>query len=153
MNPKDLVGAKKAPLRYVPPALNIAVSQVMEHGASKYGPFNWREQPVSAMTYIEAIFRHLYAWMDGQNSAEDSGLSHLAHAAAGLGILIDAEFNGSLLDDRATPGPAADMLRALDKSQPKGDMNGNIVPEAWGTGDGQVFSIRCDDPDCTWHAN
>lgn len=115
MNPKDTVGAKKAPLRYVPRALDIEVAAVMATGAAKYGPFNWREQPVSAVTYAEAMLRHIYAWMEGQDNAEDSGLSHIAHVGASAGILLDAVANGTLLDDR-TKGPAADILRRLDQS-------------------------------------
>lgn len=118
INPKDLVGAKKAPLRYVPPALAIGAAPAMEEGALKYGPFNWREQPVSMVTYIEAIERHLNALKDGQDNAADSGHSHLGHIAANVSILLDAKAYGSLLDDRFHPGPAADMLRALDKSEP-----------------------------------
>lgn len=116
MNPKDSVGAKKAPLRYVPPALMLEVSRIMENGANKYGPYNWREQPVSAVTYVEAAMRHLFAWLDRQDNAEDSGLPHLAHAAASLGILLDAIAGGNMLDDRFTAGPAADILRRLDQS-------------------------------------
>jgi len=117
MNPKDSVGAKKAPTRYVPQALVLEVAPVMANGAAKYGPFNWREQPVSAVTYAEAIQRHLSAWLDGQDNAEDSGLNHIAHIAASCGILLDAAANDSLLDDRV-PGPAANILRRLDKSAP-----------------------------------
>lgn len=119
MNPKDQVGAKKAPLRYVPSALVIGVSEAMDIGQRKYGPFNWREQPVSAMTYVEAIQRHLAAWVDGQDVAEDTGVHHLKHIGASVGILLDAlGIPGGLLDDRPTKGPAADLLRALDKSTP-----------------------------------
>lgn len=128
MNPKDSVGAKKAPLRYVPPALMLEVSRIMENGANKYGPYNWREQPVSAVTYVEAAMRHLFAWLDRQDNAEDSGLPHLAHAAASLGILLDAIAGGNMLDDRFTAGPAADILRRLDQSTsvpttPDGDVD------------------------------
>lgn len=121
-NPKDSVGAKKAPLRYVPPALMLEVSRIMENGANKYGPYNWREQPVSAVTYVEAALRHLFAWMDRQDNAEDSGLPHLAHAAASLGILLDAIAGGNLIDDRYTAGPAADILRRLDQSDAPGGL-------------------------------
>lgn len=120
-NPKDLVGAKKAPLRYVPAALVIEASGPMEDGAIKYGPFNWRDIPVELMTYIEAVQRHLAAFVDGQDNAEDSGHSHIGHAIAGLGIIADAKANGTLIDNRPTKGPAADMLRARDKSAKPAD--------------------------------
>lgn len=127
MNPKDKVGAKKAPTRYVPQALVLETAAVMATGATKYGPFNWREQPVSAVTYAEAMQRHLSAWVEGQDNAEDSGLNHIAHIAASCGILLDAAANGTLLDDR-TAGPAADVLRRLDKSVTHETKN---VVKAW----------------------
>jgi hypothetical protein len=116
MNPKDLVGAKKAPLRYVPSAVVIEASGPMEDGAIKYGPFNWRDQPVEMVTYLEAIERHLMALKDGQDNAEDSGHSHLGHIIAGAGIIADAKANGTLIDNRFAAGPAPDMLRERDKS-------------------------------------
>jgi hypothetical protein len=116
LNPKDLVGAKKAPLGVVPPALMIAAAPAMAVGAEKYGPFNWRKQPVQAMTYVEAVMRHLYAWIDGQDNAEDTNISHIGHAIAGLGILADAMAADNLIDNRPVFGPAADMLRDQDQS-------------------------------------
>lgn len=141
MNPKDLVGAKKAPLRYVPPALVIGVSEAMDIGQRKYGPFNWRLQPVSAMTYIEAIQRHLAAWVDGQDNAEDTGVHHLKHAGASIAILLDALGSGDgLLDDRPPKGPAAALLNELDKSAPPkathdGPCNHGVPCESNGDGD------------------
>ncbi len=116
MNPKDLVGAKKAPLGVVPPSLVPFVAPAMAVGANKYGPFNWRKQPVQAMTYIEAAERHILAWVDGQENAEDTGVHHLAHALAGLAILADAISADNLIDNRPSPGPTADILRDQDKS-------------------------------------
>lgn len=119
-NPKDLVGAKKAPLRYVPPAGAIESSGPHEDGAIKYGPFNWRETPVEMVTYLEAIDRHLAALKDGQDVAEDSGYSHIGHIIAGANIIADAKAHGTLIDNRFAKGPAADMLRARDKSTTAG---------------------------------
>lgn len=115
-NPKDLVGAKKAPLGVVPPALMLGAAPAMQVGADKYGPFNWRGQPVQVMTYIEAIQRHLFAFTDGQDNAEDTGISHLGHAAASLGILMDAFALSNVIDNRPPPGAAPAMLRAQDHS-------------------------------------
>ena len=156
-NPKDLVGSKKAPLRYVPPALAIAASGPMEDGAIKYGPFNWREQPVEVLTYIEAVFRHLYAYLDGQDDAEDSGHSHIDHAIAGLGIIADARAHGSLIDNRYAKGPAAGMLRERDKTSPNFDPtiaawgpftrlgkgpSYDVTVEDWSTGEGPIIRLN-----------
>jgi hypothetical protein len=148
-NPKDLVGARKAPLRYVPPALMIAASGPMEDGAIKYGPFNWREYPVEVVTYVEAAIRHLLAFLDGQDRAEDSGHFHIDHAIAGLGIVADSREMGTLIDNRFHAGPAADMLRDRDKSVKSAPdesalatLHGpDIAVEPWGTGDGTFHGM------------
>jgi hypothetical protein len=123
MNPKDLVGAKKAPLKLVPPAAVIGTAEAMAIGAAKYGPYNWRDQPIEVMTYIEAVLRHIYAFVDGQDNAEDTGVHHLKHAAAGLAILLDVMAYPQVeatpyhyIDNRPPKGPAADALRAQDRS-------------------------------------
>ena len=115
-NPKDALGVRKAPLRFVPPALTIHASDAMAQGAEKYGPYNWREKSVKAMVYAEAMQRHLAAFIDGQDCAEDSGAHHLGHVAACCGIVLDALGVGNLIDDRPVSGPAADLLRARDKT-------------------------------------
>lgn len=117
MNPKDEIGVKKAPLRLVPPALVINCAPVMADGASKYGPYNWRDEAVQLSIYLEAAMRHILAYQDGQDNAEDSGLSHLAHAASCIAIIMDAEPIGCLIDDRPKPGPAAKLLAKQDKSK------------------------------------
>ena len=108
-NPKARVGSLKAPLHLVPPALSIGVAYALKDGAAKYGAYNWREEPINVSTYIGAILRHLYAYQDGEDYAEDSGVSHLAHVAACCALLMDSEAYGTLVDDR-NYGPAAEIL-------------------------------------------
>lgn len=110
MNPKDKIGLTKVPLRLVPPALMIEVSRVMQLGANKYGPYNWRENKVLATVYIEAALRHLLSYLDGETLDPESGASHLAHVAACMGILLDADAIGALDDDRPTKGAAAQLI-------------------------------------------
>lgn len=112
INPKDLVGATKAPLGLLPWTALIQVAPVFALGAAKYGPYNWRERgkPVQHMTYVEAAFRHLAAYVDGETTDPESGVSHLAHAVAGLLILLDASAVGNSKDNRPTPGVAAELL-------------------------------------------
>lgn len=115
-NPKDLVGARKSPVALVPGALVLWAAPAAKNGADKYGPFNWRQYPVEVMTYIEAMQRHLAAFVDGQDLAEDTGIHHLSHVAAGLGILCDSISLGIAIDNRPPKGPAADILRSQDHS-------------------------------------
>jgi hypothetical protein len=119
-NPKDKVGAKKAPLHLVPAALVIGVAEVMADGAEKYGPYNWREESIGFNTYLAAIERHLLALREGQDCSADSGHHHLKAIGANVAILLDAMAIGRLVDDRS-PGPASLLLEELDKS---------VVPEA-----------------------
>ena len=103
-NPKDKFGAAKPCLSYVPPVALMHEAVVMKLGADKYGPFNWRTKPVKAKTYIDAAIRHLLQWADGEELDEQSRASHLAHARACCGILLDAQHTGNLLDDRHKSG-------------------------------------------------
>jgi hypothetical protein len=110
VNPKDLLGLKKPPLDLIPPAFEIHVAMAMKDGAKKYSPFNWRGNKVRARVYVGAAKRHIAAWLDGEELAPDSGVHHLAHAAACMAILLDAQETGNLEDDRPTPGAAARLI-------------------------------------------
>jgi len=121
-NPKEALGIKKASTRYVPRCLMVAVGGVMALGGSKYGPFNWRQNPVEAMTYVEAIDRHLAAWAEGEDTDPESGESHLAHIAACCGLVIDAQEYGTLIDNRVA-GPVSSMLAARDLTPRKTDLS------------------------------
>ena len=114
VNPKDLLGVKKAPLHLVPPALRLLAAPAMAIGAERYGPYNWREKPVKLSVYLSALQRHIDALWDGEDYAEDSGVRHDAHAAACLAIIADARGVGNLIDDRPAKGPAPRLLKEQD---------------------------------------
>lgn len=114
-NPKDLLGIKKSPLHLVPPSAIIYLADGFEDGAAKYGSYNWREKKVQSSIYIAAALRHLLAYEDGEETAEDSGRHHLAHAMACLAILVDAKETGNLVDNRPIKGAAASMLKQREK--------------------------------------
>jgi len=120
-NPKDRVGVRKPPLHLIPPAAEILESAVMALGAKKYGAFNWRSANVKASVYVAAARRHLLQWFDGQNEDAESGVSHLAHARACLGILLDALATGHLADDRPTPGASALLIEMLSNDSHPSD--------------------------------
>lgn len=103
-NPKDAAGSSKTPFHLVPESATAQEAEVMRLGASKYGAYNWRTKAVKASVYVSALRRHLAAWFDRKDNDPESGLSHLAHARANLGILLDAEHVGQLIDDRPSPG-------------------------------------------------
>ena len=112
-NPKTAAGSRKAPLQFVPPAGMILEARVFALGAKKYSPYNWRESTVPASIYYEALLRHIFAWWDGEEYDEESGMSHLGHARACAAIILDAQAHGTLEDDRPPKGPAPALLASL----------------------------------------
>lgn len=117
-NPKDLLGMRKVPLNLVPPASMVYQALGMKNGAVKYGPWNWRANKVIASIYIGAAMRHLMAWLDGEEVASDSGVPHLGHALACIGILVDALETGNLVDDRPLPGATPKLLERYAEKSP-----------------------------------
>jgi hypothetical protein len=116
-NPKDIIGRSKPCMFFVPPGALLQVARVMELGASKYGPFNWRDKKVSWSAYYSAALRHLFAALDGEKADTESGMPHEAHAAACMAILLDAMATGNLVDDRPKPGCAAQLIKAMTKTK------------------------------------
>jgi hypothetical protein len=116
-NPKQAYGNKKVSLGLVPFSALIHFARAMMEGARKYGPFNWRKDPVESMTYIHAAMRHLACYADGERIDPESGVHHLGHVMACCGIVVDAEELGNLIDTRPTAGPAATMLRSFAQNQ------------------------------------
>lgn len=114
INPKDLNGRTKPGLGHVPPGPLYEVARAFDDGARKYGPFNWRETNVLASVYHDACKRHLDCWFHGHDTANDSGVHHLGHAVACLLILLDAEQQQSLGDDRPRHNvPLDDILQGI----------------------------------------
>lgn len=115
-NPKSAQGAKKFSLRLLPLPAEVEVNRALDDGRTKYGAANWRETGVAATVYVDAAKRHLAQWFDGgQENAADSGVHNLGHAMACLAILIDAQWNGKLIDDRPAPCRDTDLLLLRSK--------------------------------------
>jgi len=100
INPKDAIAAKKAPLGLIPKIGLIEVARVMELGAKKYGPYNWRENAVKEQVYIDAASRHLMLAEYGEDQDDESAASHYAHVISCMLILLDAKATGNLIDNR-----------------------------------------------------
>ena len=80
------------------------MARVLENGAVKYGPYNWRDQQIGIQTYVGAIMRHTSAVRRGEDIDPESGLPHMAHIMATAAILIDATEHGMMIDDRPPNG-------------------------------------------------
>lgn len=118
-NPKSALGIKKPPLHLVSPLAILAESMAMAEGGMKYGPYNYRVDAVAATVYIAAALRHIFEWSQGSDKTKDSKLHPLGHARACLGILIDAEANGSMIDDRFKSEAYAKLVEEAEAMLPE----------------------------------
>lgn len=100
-NPKDAVGTGKVPgISVLPQRVLGEVGLGMLEGARKYGRHNYRVAGVRASVYVDAVWRHLAAWWEGEDIDPDSGLSHVTKAIASLFVLRDGMMQGNWEDDR-----------------------------------------------------
>ena len=129
VNPKEAMGALKAPMNACPPTALIELYAVMAGGAHKYGLFNFRDTEISAMTYIGAIRRHFMLWEDGQNTDEESGRSHLAHIMACCALALDAQHTSKLVDDRSKTGLVPLLLKDCARSHREFTANNMSIEE------------------------
>jgi hypothetical protein len=112
-NPKDLAASDRVDISLLPTSGIIHGAHACMDGARKYGPYNWRDEPIRVMGYLSATMRHIQAFIDGEDTAPDSKCHHLGHAIATCAILLDAFENESVIDDRPKKGRAAAILSEL----------------------------------------
>lgn len=93
--------AGKLRMDLIPPELNVAVSDILTFGATKYGDRNWEKGMDWGRVY-GALQRHLNAWWDPNQPDidEETGKSHLWHAACCIAFLVAYEQRKIGKDDR-----------------------------------------------------
>ena len=90
MDQKIKADAGKVRPSLVPVSLVNAVAEVREYGCRKYhDPENWKK--VEKQRYIDALYRHWLAYLDGRDRDLESGLPHLWHLACNAAFLIEME--------------------------------------------------------------
>ena len=113
-NPKQRYGDLKPDLSLVPGVAIAHAAMAFENGAVKYGPYNWRDKAVEARTYVAAAMRHLHAYLDGEEYSADTvaagkPVHNLGHVIACCAILLDAQEQGNLIDNRPLAGKSSAM--------------------------------------------
>lgn len=76
----------KPPIALVPRAGLELEALAFEHGRKKYGAWNWC-LGLPHERLASAALRHIIAWMDGEDNDPESGVSHIGHARACLGMI------------------------------------------------------------------
>lgn len=110
MNPKDKVGLTKLAIGLLPSTGVLWGAAACADGAAKYGAYNWREECIGYTVYLDAMLRHIYCLLDGEDYAKDSGKHHLGHIIATASILADAIENEGIINDRPVKGRASQIM-------------------------------------------
>lgn len=90
---------EKPDLSLVPRELLEETAKAFTYGAMKYGRYNFRAG-MDHHRILAAAMRHLVAYNEGEDLDPESGLSHLGHAAASIGMLLVLIRTGSGKDTR-----------------------------------------------------
>lgn len=77
----------KARLDLIDPKFMSELGDILRDGAKKYSEGGWKTIPNAKERYYAAAMRHLVAYKDGSAKDEESGCSHLMHAAANIMFL------------------------------------------------------------------
>lgn len=104
--------------RYVPQSALIPMVRVLEFGAKKYSPENWKKG-LSTTECMESLKRHWDAMMEGETHDPDSKLPHIGHIMCNAMFISWMQANKPEFDD-------------LKKENNKNDLNyrapGTISP-------------------------
>ena len=83
-HPAAASGAKREKLHVLPydlvpfQEMTEAYVRVAEFGAKKYEPWNW-SKGLSRVQILGSLLRHTFAYLRGEETDKDSGLSHTDH--------------------------------------------------------------------------
>jgi hypothetical protein len=78
----------KPELSLVYPSMLEAIARVRRYGIDKHGSSeDWRS--TDSIKHFDAMLRHIFAYLDGEEVDQASGLSHLAHVAANVMFEIE----------------------------------------------------------------
>jgi hypothetical protein len=66
-----------------------ATVEILTFGAEKYEPDNWKYVPDAKRRYFDALNRHLWDWKSGEQTDQETGKNHLAHAMCCLMFLYE----------------------------------------------------------------
>jgi hypothetical protein len=92
---------EKPPIHLLPLAALWEIARGMGYGKEKYDSYNWMKG-IEHSRLIDATFRHLIQYWQGEDTDEDSGLPHLALAGCEILMLIEMTLLRPDLDDRCS---------------------------------------------------
>jgi hypothetical protein len=104
LNTPDLsVGTKfdngKPRVTLIPSEATLEMAKAFTYGANKYADHNFKKG-IKYSRLADAAFRHLLAFVDGEDIDPESKNSHLGHALASIAMLTYMHANKPEMDDR-----------------------------------------------------
>ncbi len=127
-NPKDKIGSRKWRQYCVTPArVAWEVGIALLVGSLKYGRTNWRVAGITASVYVDAAKGHIDQFWEGEDLDPESQAHHIAHAIAGLNILLDSILRSDWNDDRPPKTEDMDLIRT--ETQAKVDRLFEMYPD------------------------
>lgn len=125
----------KPPMDLLPHESLVEVAKVLAFGEKKYSAGNWAKG-IEYRRLISAAQRHLGDFNAGIDKDEESGLSHLAHAACCLLFLLYMEKKRPDLDNRWAKAEAKPVVDGSAKHPLKIE-----VGKSYRDGTGEVHKI------------
>ena len=90
----------KPPLALLSTVALEDTAKVLAFGVEKYTAHNWRKG-IGWTSIMSSALRHLFAFNNGEDLDEESGISHLAHAMCDIMFLLEYTYTeDSVFDDR-----------------------------------------------------
>jgi len=91
----------KPRLGLIPTEAILAAGRALTYGVDKYADYNYKTgEGLDWNRYYDALLRHLFAWIGGEEKDKESNLSHLDHVMACSSMLADAVESGIGKDTR-----------------------------------------------------
>ena len=136
-HPAAASGAKREKLHVLPydlvpfQEMTEAYVRVAEFGAKKYEPWNW-SKGLSRVQILGSLLRHTFAYLRGEETDKDSGLSHTDHILwNAVALAHNVRWN---LEDGRRVEPLRGYKLAADDATYLGHVNA----------DGTVTKVRID---------
>lgn len=73
--------------------------KILEFGAEKYGASNWKKG-LKTTEVCESLMRHLFAYLDGEDNDQESGMRHIDHVLCNAMFLSYMDSNKPEFDTR-----------------------------------------------------
>lgn len=84
-------GDSGLPYTMIPTKAILGIAEVLTFGARKYKPNNWRKCE-DCSRYLAAMWRHIFAFVNGEDTDPETGLHHMYHAMTNMVFMYSLNY-------------------------------------------------------------